>query len=86
MIDGKTRFRPVTGTEEQIQNAQKNPGWVYFASDTGKIFVDLDTEHRIAMGGAGVAVLYGSASGLEADEVGLYTLDFDCLEEEILPK
>ena len=86
MIDGKTRFRPVTGTEEQIENAQKNPGWVYFASDTGKIFVDLDTEHRIAMGGAGVAVLYGSASGLEADEVGLYTLDFDCLEEEILPK
>ena len=86
MIDGKTRFRPVTGTEEQINNAQKNPGYVYFASDTGKIFVDLDNEHRLAMGGSGVAVVYGSATGLEADEQGYYTLDFDCLEEDVLIK
>ena len=60
MINGKTRFRPVTGTEDQINNAQKNPGYVYFASDTGKIFVDLDNQHRIAMGGSGVAVLYAA--------------------------
>lgn len=86
MIDGKTRFRPVTGTEEQINNAQKNPGYVYFASDTGKIFVDLDNQHRLAMGGSGVAVVYGNASGLEADEQGYYTLDFDCLEEDVLVK
>ena len=86
MIDGKTRFRPVTGTEEQINNAQKNPGYVYFASDTGKIFVDLDNEHRLAMGGSGVAVVYGNATGLEADEQGYYTLDFDCLEEDVLIK
>lgn len=86
MIDGKTRFRPVTGTDEQIQNTMKNPGYVYFASDTGKIYVDLDNEHRIAMGGSGVAVLYGNASGLEVDEQGCYTLGFDILEEEVLPK
>lgn len=86
MIDGKTRFRPVTGTDEQIQNTMKNPGYVYFASDTGKIYVDLDNEHRIAMGGSGVAVLYGNASGLEADEQGYYSLGFDVLEEEVLPK
>ena len=86
MIDGKTRFRPVTGTEEAINNAQKNPGYVYFASDTGKIFVDLDNQHRIAMGGSGVAVLYGNATGLEADEKGFYSLPFDCLEEEVLSK
>ena len=86
MIDGKTRFRPVTGTEEQINNVQKNPGYVYFASDTGKIFVDLDNEHRLAMGGSGVAVVYGNATGLEADEQGHYTLDFDCLEEDVLIK
>lgn len=86
MIDGKTRFRPVTGTEEKINNAPKSSGYVYFASDTGKIFVDLDNEHRIAMGGSGVAVLYGNATGLEADEQGYYTLPFDCLEEEVLTK
>jgi hypothetical protein len=87
MINGKTRFRPVTGTEAQIEGTQKNPGYVYFASDTGKIFVDLDNEHRIAMGGAGVSVLYGEApKGLSPDEYGGYTLSFDDLEEDVLPK
>ena len=87
MINGKTRFRPVTGTEAQIEGTQKNPGYVYFASDTGKIFVDLDNEHRIAMGGAGVSVLYGEApKGLSPDEFGGYTLSFDDLEEDVLPK
>lgn len=86
MIDGKTKFRPVTGTDEAIQNTMKNPGWVYFASDTGKIYVDLDNEHRIAMGGAGVSVLYGRAPSIEPDEYGGYTLLFEHLEEEITPK
>lgn len=86
MIDGKTKFRPVTGTDEAIQNTMKNPGWVYFASDTGKIYVDLDNEHRIAMGGAGVSVLYGRAPSIEPDEYGGYTLLFEYLEEEITPK
>ena len=87
MIDQKTIFRPVTGTEDQITRAQKNPGYVYFASDTGKIFVDLDTQNRIAMGGAGVSVLYGEApKGLEPDEFGGYTLSFDDLEEDVMPK
>lgn len=86
MINGKTKFRPVTGTDERIQNAQKNPGWVYFASDTGKIYVDLDNENRIAMGGAGVSVLYGHAPTTEPDDQGYYTLEFDHLEEEVTPK
>ena len=69
----KTRFRPVTGTDEQIQNAGKNPGYVYFASDTGKIYFDLDNDTRVAMGGSGVSLLYGEAPTIEPMNT-LYTL------------
>lgn len=82
----KTRFRPVTGTDEQIQNAPKSPGWVYFASDTGKIYFDLDVDTRVAMGGSGVSLLYGEAPTIEPDELSLYTLAFDHLEEDVTPK
>ena len=61
----KTKFRPVTGTDAQIEMAPKVPGWVYFAEDTGKIYYDIDTETRITMGGSGVAIHYGiAAAGL----------------------
>ena len=82
----KTRFRPVSGTDEQIHNAKKNPGYVYFASDTGKIYFDIDNDTRVAMGGSGVSLLYGSAPTIEPDEYSLYTLEFDHLEEDITPK
>ena len=82
----KTRFRPVMGSDEQIQNASKNPGWVYFASDTGKIYFDIDPETRVAMGGSGVSLLYGEAPTIEPDEYSQYTLEFDHLEEDITPK
>ena len=61
----KTKFRPVTGTDAQIEMAPKTPGWVYFAEDTGKIYYDKDTETRVTMGGSGVAIHYGvAAAGL----------------------
>ena len=82
----KTKFRPVTGKDETIQNAPKNPGWVYFASDTGKIYFDLDMDTRVAMGGSGVALLYGNAGTIDPDEYSLYHLSFDDLEEELTPK
>ena len=87
MTTDKTKFRPVTGRDEVIQNAPKNPGWVYFASDTGKIYFDLDVDTRVAMGGSGVSLLYGRAGKIEPDEYSLYHLSFDDLEDEdITPK
>ena len=87
MTTDKTKFRPVTGRDEVIQSAPKNPGWVYFASDTGKIYFDLDVDTRVAMGGSGVSLLYGRAGKIEPDEYSLYHLSFDDLEDEdITPK
>ena len=57
MIDNLTKFRPVVGVEENIKNLSFNEGWVYFASDTGKIFLDVDGE-RVTMGGSGASLFY----------------------------
>jgi hypothetical protein len=82
----KTKFRPVNGTEEQILSASKTPGYVYFATDTGRIYLDLDQNTRISMGGSGVALLYGKADTISPDEQGFYTLSFDDLEDDVTPK
>ena len=57
MIDNLTKFRPVVGVEENIKNLSFNEGWVYFASDTGKIFLDVDGE-RVTMGGSAASLFY----------------------------
>ena len=57
MIDNKTKFRPVVGEESKIKDLPFKEGWVYFASDTGKIFLDVDDE-RVTMGGSGASLFY----------------------------
>jgi hypothetical protein len=59
-------FRPFQGTEELIGKQDRYPGHVYFATDSGKIFLDTETE-RITVGGGGVAVLYASAEEVKKD-------------------
>ena len=59
-------FRPIQGSEDIILKQDIYPGHVYFATDSGKIFLDTETE-RIAVGGGGVAVLYSSAKDIKED-------------------
>lgn len=59
-------FRPIQGTEEIIQKQSHQPGFVYFATDSGKIFLDTE-EERIAVGGGGVSILYASAVEVKED-------------------
>lgn len=81
-----TKFRPVVGTEQQIVAAEKHPGWVYFASDTGKIFFDTDMDNRVSMGGSGVSLFYGTAKSVEKDVEGYYPIGFDEIDSEETPK
>lgn len=80
-------FRPFQGTEELISKQDIYPGHVYFATDSGKIFLDADGE-RIAVGGGGVAVLYASAEDVKKDMVDFsYILYSNTLDnEEATPK
>lgn len=56
-----TKFRIARGTDASIQMQSKNEGQVYFATDTGKIYYDVNSTDRIVMGASGVAIHYGQA-------------------------
>ena len=74
-----TQFRPVRGYEEIIQNQAIVDGNIYFATDSGKIYLDAQGE-RITMGGNGVGVFYAQASEVRdrGDEVYImYTSDLE---------
>ena len=60
-FESKTGFRPVRGEEEQILATGYNEGWVYFATDTGKIFLDAHGKEKIPMGGSGASLFYSNA-------------------------
>ena len=49
-IDKKLPFRVVKGTESKIMESKHNEGFVYFTTDTKKIYLDTATE-RLVMGG-----------------------------------
>lgn len=54
----KNNFHPVSGTESKIMNAGYNEGWVYFATDSKKIYLDMDGREKISMGGNS-SIFYG---------------------------
>ena len=67
-------FNPVRGTEAGIAKKPITEGNVYYAIDSGKMYIDTDKQ-RIAMGAAGAAIYYGNASGLVMDEnTEMYTV------------
>lgn len=49
-------FTPIRGTEEAIRNLNIEDGHIYFASDTGHVYMDKDAETRIAISGRGSSV------------------------------
>lgn len=61
------KFIPVRGTEEKIQASEYQDGYIYFATDSGKIYVDSQGE-RTTMGAAGAAVYFGSQDKVHENE------------------
>lgn len=53
------KFRPVRGTEENILNAPVREGRIYFATDSGRMYMDKDGL-RIPVGGGTSSVHYGN--------------------------
>jgi hypothetical protein len=47
-------FIPSYGTEEEISEAAKRPGYFFVATDSGKIYFDTEEGARIGLGGGGV--------------------------------
>lgn len=57
-MSDKLSFIPVCGTEDKIANTKYNEGWVYFSTDTKKIYLDIN-DSRLPMGG-NTGIFYGN--------------------------
>lgn len=74
------RFRPVRGLEEKILQGKYQEGFIYFATDTGNIFIDAQGIARIPMGGRGAAIIYAKATFVQNSGDDYYTFYMDELE------
>ena len=54
-----TKFKVVRGTEERIQEYQYVDGQVYFAIDSGRMYLDVKGERVPVGGGKGLVINYG---------------------------
>ena len=75
-------FRLVRGSEENILAGPALDGYLYFATDTGRIFIAKDYDF-IPMGGGGVEIFYAHAeeSDIKEDAGDGYYLTFDVLDD-----
>jgi hypothetical protein len=91
--NNKIPFSPVRGYEENIRRQAVADGYVYFATDTGNIYVDAEGA-RHTMGGSGSSgIHYTNASeadvvrvGEDEDENKLYTIPLETFENVVIPK
>ena len=81
-------FQPVRGYDEYIADLEITPlheGYVYFATDTGKIYIDTATERVACSGGA--AIIYASASLVSELTDGTYRMLAEDLDDSrAIPK
>ena len=75
------KFRPVQGPEEKILAGIPVPGYLYFATDTGRIFLEQDGKFN-PMGGGGVSVLYANETDVKDNNNDTYTLSLSSLLDE----
>lgn len=82
-------FQPIRGTEEKIQNSMKmiRDGYIYFAYDTGNIYLDKNN-HRYLMGGSSTGIIYAHGNDRDIIKVNPenennfeYTISINALDD-----
>ena len=63
-MNSSLSFNPVQGAESKIKLHTITDGNIYFATDTGKMFLDTSGK-RISVGGAGAAIYYSKGTAIE---------------------
>ena len=90
----RARFIPTRGLENTILNLPFVNGKVYFATDTGKIYLDCVTasgeeKNKLAVGGGGVSLIYGNDANpvpaSEEEDNTLFSLLLNALEAKAGP-
>ena len=74
------KFRPVQGTKDKIKDAPYCEGYIYFATDTGSIYLDTQGERK-PIGGGGVDVMYASAAVVIENVDGSYSMQMSDLDD-----
>ena len=78
-----TKFKVVRGTEERIQEYQYVDGQVYFAIDSGRMYLDVKGERVPVGGGNGVVIHYGLIpEDLEPEALNTYSITSDMFENQ----
>jgi hypothetical protein len=54
---------------------------LYFATDSGKIYLDANDQNKLLMGGGGTAVLYANDTTTVERPDGTYIISIDTLED-----
>lgn len=75
------KFRPYRGKDSTIQGIPYSNGYVYFATDTGRIYLDYDGE-RLAMGGNGASLFYANDTDVKQDLMDYYHIDKSTLADQ----
>lgn len=90
--NNKIPFSPVRGHEDKIRRTDVVDGYIYFATDSGNIYVDAEGE-RHTMGGSGSSgIHYTNASDEDVIKVyedsadKTYTIPLESFENPIVPK
>ena len=80
-MSDKTKFNVVRGADEKIrQDFPYQDGYVYFAVDTGHIYMDVKGKNKVSMGGSGAAVVYANTTFTQNPNDDNYTFYTDGLE------
>lgn len=78
-----TKFKVVRGTEERIQEYPYVDGHVYFAIDSGRMYLDVQNERVPVGGGNGVVIHYGKIpEDLEPESLNTYSITSDMFENQ----
>lgn len=75
-------FRPVQGSDEKVRSLPYTEGYVYFATDTGKMYLDAEGQDKIPLGGSGAAVMYANSTDVVERADGTYIIPYSDLESE----
>ncbi len=85
-------FQPVRGLEENISKLTKHDGYIYFAYDSGNIYLDKNNE-RYLMGSSsstGFSWCNGTEEtiikAIDDEEDTTYFINFEALESSVIPK
>lgn len=80
-MQDKIPFRPVKGTEATISVMPYQEGYVYFATDTKKIYIDANGQSKVPMGGNS-GIYYGKMKLTEEPDSGQTEFTFDIYDLE----